>query len=179
MNATSLAVVALVLLVLVGVVILQSRKAPVAVQRMREEDGGDALKRWARGCYAILFGGASPNRRGALWCREGLRESWSIESGDAALATIERLSAVPTGRVAWDLVRVVAVARMAAGAGYISMEQAQAAVGRIQRQLQDAYPSWDAMASDYDAEVKARGFDDTHLQGRPAAREIWRVVPFK
>jgi len=179
MNAVSLVVVGLIVLVVVAVGIVRLRTVPVAVQRMKEEDGGDALKRWARGCYSILFGGASPSRRGALWCREGLRDSWEIESGEKALATIERLSGVPTGRVAWDLVRVVVVARMAAGAGYVSMEQAQAAVGRIQRRLQDSYPNWEAMATDYDAEVKARGFDDTHLQGRPAARQIWKVVPFK
>jgi hypothetical protein len=179
MDASSLVTVGLLFLVVIVIGMARIRKLRVVVQRMNDEDGNDPLKRWARGCYAILFGEASPDRRGEAWCRERLRDDWSIETGEKALATIERLSGVPKGRVAWDLVRVVVVARLAARAGYLSMQQAQAAVGRIQRRLQDRYPDWQAMATDYDADVEARGFGDWHLQRRLAAREIWRVVPFK
>ena len=61
--------------------------------------------------------------------------------------------------MAWDLVRVVVVARLAAGARLIPMDQAQAAVGAIQRKLQDHYPDWEAMATAYDAMVRQKGFD--------------------
>ena len=166
-------------LVLIVVAVARLRQPPVSVAQMRTEDGDDALKRWARGCYSILFGQASPDRRGPPWCIEVLADSWNIHSGDEALATIQRLSKVPTGRVAWDLVRVVVVARLAAGAGLVAMEQAQAAVGSIQRGLQAKYSGWEEMATDYDVMVREKGFGDEHLQGRPAAREIWKVVPFK
>ena len=172
-------VAGLIVLAVIVLAIFRSQQAPVPVQRMREEDGNDSLKRWARGCYSILYGGASPDRRGAAECREGLDKGWSIHSGEEVLATIDRLDKVPTGRVAWDLVRVVAVARLGASAGFVSMDQAQAVVGRIQRRLQEQYPGWEEMAADYDAVVREKGFGDEHLQGRPAARKIWRVVPFK
>jgi hypothetical protein len=166
-------------LVLVVVVVVRLTQPHAAIVQMKAEDGSDPLKRWARGCYSILFGQASPGRRGSSFCSEVLADSWSIRSGAEAMATIQRLSLVPSGRVAWDLVRVVVVARLAAGASFISMEQAQAAVGLIQGGLQANYPGWEAMAADYDVMVREKGFDDTHLEGRAAAREIWKVVPFK
>jgi Protein of unknown function (DUF1266) len=167
-------------LVLVVTVIglLRLRQVPAAVKQMKEEDGDDPLKRWARGCYLVVYD-RSPERFGASDCQRGLASSWSIRSGEEALATIDRLSAVPTGRVAWDLVRTVMVTRLAAAAGFISPGQAQAAVGNIQRRLQEQYPGWEEVAADYDKVVREKGFSEGHLQGRPTAREIWKVVPFK
>lgn len=60
-----------------------------------------------------------------------------------------------------------------------SLEEAQAAVGSIQRRMQDQYTGWEEMAADFDAAALERGFGDGRLQLRPAAREIWNVVPFK
>lgn len=156
----------------------RGRKHP-AVQYMNEEDHGDPLKRWSRGCYTILFGQASPDHRGVEFCRSTLENSWEITEGDQALATISRLSTVPSGHVAWDLVRVVVVARLALGAGFIRSEQAQQAIAQIQPKLQQAYPDWHTMAADYDGMVKTKGIDDSYLQGRPAAEAIWAEVPFK
>jgi hypothetical protein len=174
-----IAALVILVLVVVGYLGWRTRQVPVPVQRMRDEDGNDPLKRWARGCYAVLYGGASPDRRGAAECRQGLAEGWNIRSGQEILATIDRLSQVPTGRVAWDLVRVVAVARLGAAAGFISMDQAQAAVGKIQRRLQGQYPGWEEMAADYDAVVREKGLSEDHLQGRVAAQTIWQAVPFR
>ena len=169
----------MMVLVLVVVAVMRLRQPPPVIVYMKSEDGDDALKRWARGCYSILFGQASPDRRGSGFCVEVLADSWNIHSGDEARATIQRLTGIPSGHVAWDLVRVVVVARLAAGAGFISMVEAQAAVGGIQRGLQDKYPNWEQMAGEYDAMVRQKGFDDSHLEGRPAAHEVWKVVPFK
>jgi len=155
------------------------RHVPRPVQRLRDEDGNDPLERWARGCYSILYGGASPERRRAEECREGLDQGWDIHSGEEVLAASDRLGQVPTGRVVWDPVRAVGVARLGSAAGFVSMAQAQTAVGRIQRRLQEAYSGWEEMAADCDAVVREKGFGLEHRQGRPAAREIWRVVPFQ
>jgi len=169
-----------VLIVVVGVIaIVRSRQVPPYVKQMQREDGDDPLKRWARGCYAVNFGPASPELRGVADCRQALSDSWDINSAEEARATVAELSAVPTGRVAWDLVRLVVCARLAAGAGLISLEEAQAVVGNIQRRLQDPYAGWEEMAADFDAAARERGFGDGRLQLRPAAREIWNVVPFK
>jgi hypothetical protein len=170
-------VIGLVVVVLV-VAILRARQVPVPVQQMKEEDGDDPLRRWARGCYLVVYD-RSPERFGAADCQNGLASSWDVHSEEEALATIARLSAVPTGKVAWDLVRVVMVSRLAAAAGFISMDQAQAAVRKIQPRLQERYPGWEAMAADYDAVVREKGFGDGHREGRANAREIWKVVPFK
>ncbi len=179
MSSTHLYIALIIVVILVVGYVRWLRNVPVPVQRMRDEDGNDPLKRWARGCYSILYGGASPDRRGAEESREDLDQAWEIHSGEEILATIDRLSQVPTGRVAWDLVRTVTVARLGSAAGFITMEQAQAAVGRIQRRMQESYSSWQDMAADYDAVVNAKGLGVEYLQGRPAAREIWQVVPFK
>lgn len=156
----------------------RGRKHP-AVQHMNEEDHGDALKRWSRGCYAILFGQASPDHRGVEFCRTALETSWEIRSGDQALATVQKLSQVPSGHAAWDLVRVVVVARLALAAGFIRSDQAQKAIAEIQPKLQAAYQDWHGMAADYDSVVKAKSLDDAYLHGRAAAEAVWAEVPFK
>ncbi len=72
------------------------------------------------------------------------------------------------------------VARLAAGAGLISMDQAQTAVFHIQRSLQAPYSGWEEMSADYDAAATERGFDgEWRTKHRASAREIWKVVPFK
>jgi hypothetical protein len=179
MDGTTYLLLAVPVLVLTAAAVMRFSRPHPAVIYMKTEDGADPLKRWARGCYSILFGQASPDRRGWEFCVEVLKDSWSIHTGEEALATIGRLSKVPSGEVAWDLVRVVVVARLAAGARLLPMDQAQAAVAAIQRKLQDHYPGWEAMATAYDAMVRQKGFDDSHLQVRPAVREIWKRVPFK
>ncbi len=169
--------VLIALVIVIG--IYRLRQDPYHVQQMKKEDGEDALKRWARGCYAVVYGPVSPERSGREECRSSLADSWNIRSEEEALETIAGLSKVPTGRTAWDLVRTVMVARLSAAAGFISLERAQAAVETIRRPLQEKYQSWEDMAADYDAVVKEKGYSMSHLNERPAARQIWKVVPFK
>jgi hypothetical protein len=168
------------ILVLIAAVVMRFLQPHPAVIYMKTEDGTDPLKRWARGCYSILFGQESPDRRGWEFCVSVINDSWEIHTGEEAFATIQRLSRVPSGEVAWDLVRLVVVARLAAGARLIPMDQAQAAVAAIQRRLQDSYRGWEEVAAAYGVMVRKEGFDDSHLpRARPAAREIWKLVPFK
>jgi len=179
MNASYLMPVLLLVLVIVMAVV-RSRAVHPYVKQMQQEDGDDPLKRWARGVWAVISGPPSPQLRGVADCQNSLKHSWEIHSGEEALGTIGRLSQVPTGQVAWDLVRTVMVARLAAGADYLSMEEAQAAVGNIQGPLQTRYADWEAMSAAYDAAAIERGFDgEWRTRHRPAAREIWKVVPFK
>jgi hypothetical protein len=175
----SFLIIGIMIALIIVIGIYRLRQDPFHVQQMKKEDGADGLKRWARGCYAIVFGPVSPERRGANECRSALNSSWDIHSEEEALETIDRLSKVPTGRTAWDLVRVVVAARLSAAAGFISLDRAQAVVEKIRRTLQEKYPTWEDMAADYDAVVKEKGYDMSHLKERPAAREIWKVVPFK
>lgn len=169
----------LLIVVLIVVGILRLRQAPEVVRQMQRDDGDDPLKRWARGCYSISWG-PTPELDGVSDCREVLASSWDISSAEEVFATITRLSAVPTGCVAWDLVRVVMCARLASGAGFISMDQFRVTVGNLQRRLQDQYGGWEEMAADYDAAASERGFGEAHrIQHRPAARQIWAVVPFR
>lgn len=170
----------LLLVVLVVVVVARLRYVHPYVKQMQAEDGDDPLLRWARGCWAITFGPVGAEIRDASSCREFLRRDWEIGSSEEALATIARLSAVPTGQVAWDLVRTVLVTRLASGAGLLDMEQARAAIARVQGPLRARYSGWEEMANDYDASALERGFTserrDTYRSG---TRVIWKAVRFK
>ena len=65
---------AVLVVVVVVVAILRSRQVPPYVKQMQREDGDDPLKRWARGCYAVNFGPASPELRGVEDCRQALSD---------------------------------------------------------------------------------------------------------
>jgi hypothetical protein len=167
-----------VVLAVVIAVLMGNRKSPEQV--MQQEDGADQVKRWARGCYAMVYGNADPGRKGKRGCLGTLSEYWEITTPEQVQETVKDLQGLPENDAAWDLMRAIIVARFAAGAELISGEQSWAVIGAVRPRLQQAFGSWQELASAYGRAREAAGFgSDMLTDARPEAEKIWGLVPFK
>ncbi len=166
----------LVLLVIAVYFFLYDGRTPV--QMMEEEDGQDPLKRWARGCYTMVIGRHDPGTfKNAAWM---LENSWEIKNRDEVMETLDELRAEPVEDPAWDLVRVIMVARMGAGAKYITDDECWQAIESVRGPLQQQFDSWESMATAYAKGRAEAGFDNEQLSdNREDAEAIWKLVPFR
>lgn len=178
MMAIGIGVGVVVLLLVLAVVFLGDRRTPLQV--MDQEDGADPLKRWARGVYSIVYGKSDPAGNGKAGCRGSLSKFWEINTPEEVRETLVELQGLPENDPAWDLIRVVIVARFAEGAELISKDESWAAIGAVRPRLQQSFVSWQDMAAAYGRAREAAGFDSENLkEARPEAEQIWRAVPFK
>jgi hypothetical protein len=167
-----------VVLLIVVIAVLAGRKSPEQV--MQQEDGADPIKRWARGCYSMVYGNSDPGRKAKRGCVGTLAEYWEINTPQDVRQTLDELQQLPENDVAWDLMRAIIVARFAAGAELLSHEQSWALIGAVRPRLQQAYASWQALADAYARARQAAGFSpDMLADARPEAEKIWSAVPFK
>ncbi len=147
---------------------------------MKKEDGTDPLKRWARGCYSIVYGSTDPGRFGSGSAAQVLSRDWEIKTAKDVEDTLTELRGLPSGNAAWDLVRAIIVARFAAGAKHITDEQSWGLVAAVQEPLRATYDSWSSMAAAYGQARTAEGFDASQLEMyREDAEALWKLVPFK
>ncbi len=167
-----------VVLLIILVAVLLRRKSPEQV--MQQEDGADPVKRWARGCYSMVYGNSDPGRQSKRSCAGTLAQYWEINTPEDVQQTLAELQQLPENDAAWDLMRAIIVARFAAGAELLSHEQSWALIGAVRPRLQQAFPSWHALADAYGRAREAAGFgSDMLVDARPEAEKIWSAVPFK
>lgn len=166
----------LLLLAVIAFFILADNRTPVRM--MEEDDGGDPLKRWARGCYAMIYGGKDPGTYRN--CKSNLAQWWDISSREQALETLEELGEPDPENPAWDYVRAILVSRFANGAGYITEEESWKVIEAVRGPLQAAYAGWPELAEAYAEARTEAGFDTDQLsEHREAAESIWKLVPFR
>lgn len=147
---------------------------------MEKEDGDDPLKRWARGCYSIVYGSTDPGRFPSPSAAHVLSRDWEIKTTQDVEDTLTELRGLSSGNAAWDLVRAIIVARFAAGAKLISDEQSWGVVSAVQEPLRAAYEGWPALAAAYGEARSAEGFDVSQLEMyREDAEALWKLIPFK
>jgi hypothetical protein len=157
-------------------------------QVMEAEDGADPLKRWARGCYVLLNGKFDIGKSGNAGAKANMvsvaQRDWSVTDAAGAKKTLNELLENPNDNVAWDQVRRIVLARMAAGAGYLTQEESWAAIPASQVMIQGAYNSWDEMAKAYRKGLAAwseNNQDRLELFDMfcGEAKSIWSMVSFR
>ncbi|MDX2089562.1 MAG: DUF1266 domain-containing protein, partial [Kofleriaceae bacterium] len=147
-----------------------------------------ALYAWACAATGPLVGGEGWYESEPWEARQGLADWWDIRSGEDAAATVSELLRGPV--TAWSRVRAIHVAIAACRCELLGPEWTWQAVLHAARELQQSYPSFDAIASDY---LRARRewarlpvdgtADDAQQRGcvaRVAAlqKRRWDGVPF-
>jgi hypothetical protein len=124
-----------------------------------------AAQRWMNGCAAILtvmtrrvprhdcLGGAPKNPESTATTKKILENSWDIESREKLVETLgwlrdsgHRAEGAP---LAWDLVRLVAVAGWGYVADLISEDEAWGFITPAAKQLQGTYASWEQLGKTY------------------------------
>lgn len=171
-------VAGLVLAIVLAYVFLVDHRTPE--QLLDQDDGQDPVKRWARGCYSMVFGKDDPAKNAAKGCIGTLRQYWEIESTQQARQTLSELQTLPEGNVAWDLMRVIIVARFAEGAKYLEPSESWAAIAAVRPRLQQAFSSWQELAAAYQRAREEAGFGiEAMTQNRAEAEQIWRLVPYR
>jgi hypothetical protein len=187
MNVQSLLQPAVLVPVVGGaVVVLGAGIGLVAVARSRRRIR--ALERWTRGAYGLWTGGEDSGD----WPQERATRSlasWYGATGSGRLwEVIAELRDGQTGHAAWDQVRALDLLRIGRAAGFLDDDQCWTEAGKIARELQRRYRSWDELAAAFEAGMNAwqrrRGVTDPAELGRvqrhlPALRkDTWRQVRY-
>ena len=144
---------------------------------------------WVRGAYSIWTGGEDSGTWNQARAANSLRDWYGVSTGNDFWEVIRGLRAGTTGNPAWDRVRALDLLRIAHAAQLIDDEGCWNECARIGQELQQAYPSWDALAQGFESGMHAwqrsRGQTDQNEISRvqrnlPALRgQIWPGVGFK
>lgn len=135
-----LAVMALV--VIVSQIIAHRRQSPAHRSR---KDAADPDRRWVQGVLAIYRGDAGDP---GYWSRdraaEEITKGWSTPDARELEQLIQRYIAGECN-VAFDKVRIIWLARIGAGAGWLDEAASWRLCLDAKRALQAAYPDWPTM----------------------------------
>lgn len=161
--------------------------APDAHDQAVAEDRKDPKKAWVHGVGMLLMEGTDyaylPDDR----VEATLEDWWNIEDLGALEATVADLNATRT-EIAWNVARTILLLRAAVSVGWIDNPKSWKRCLRAGVRLQEAYPTWEAMADDLVAsrrrwrELPADGSGDTDdmrtVLERVAAHEkdLWKKV---
>jgi hypothetical protein len=163
-----------------------------ARQRLLEQlaDDRDPVRRWAPGVFGIISGGADYGYRDKDDLRVALREWWGIDDTEQFQARyIELIATRPQSKpeAAWCWVRAVNLARMAAGAQFISNDASWKLITVVLPRIQGSFAGWEDLGQSY---LAAR---DIWLRERNISRQsvenvedsiaelregVWREVAF-
>jgi hypothetical protein len=145
-------------------------------------------RRFAQGIMFILSRGHDYGYSPPAAARGPLNGSWDIHDGAAAIKTIKDLAnstATAPAELAFDLVRAVNVARLAAGAEYISQEQSFALVDVACRRLQAGFQSFEQIGELY-AQKAAEWCRENGITGDDTQQNVnwcrefeWPEIPFQ
>jgi hypothetical protein len=181
LSPTILVPVAVVLVLVVGVII-----GVVRISASRR--GGGAVAKWAHGAYSLWTGGEDCATWAPERAQKAFREWYNASSGGQAQNVIDGLRRGQTGNPAWDKVRALDLCRIALAAGYVDADQCRQRSAAIGKELQAAFPSWDALAQAFEAGMQAwqrsRGVTDSAQLGKvqhnlPKLRaEIWPGIAY-
>jgi hypothetical protein len=83
---------------------------------------------------------------GEAGCKVSLKRDWNIENREGVLKRAEILDSMMIANPAWHGTRLVNMLRIAAGAGYLTPEEAWERATEPGRRIQAAYKSWDEVA---------------------------------
>jgi hypothetical protein len=147
------------------------------------------VERWARGAYGLLTGGQDFGELGREEAQGLLESPWGVEDARALHSTIEALEAADSDELAWDLIRVILLARLGAAAGYLDAATSWAVVSRVGARLQTHYPDWDALGRAYargrGTWLTARGIDEPSNHAlvernmQVLTRQVWARVEYR
>jgi hypothetical protein len=123
-------------------------------QRILEQlaDERDPVRRWAKGIYGIITGGTDYAYRDKRELRAVLREWWGVNDTRQFQAFFGELGAErPRSKpeAAWGWVRAVNLARMAAGARFISYAESWRLIADILPRIQASFADWEDLGQSY------------------------------
>ena len=173
--------------VILGVLFLRNT---LADDPRRDSDLSVPLRRFARSAMSLITAGED---YGYLPVRDNQRllaEAWDVRGADQARATLHELvsprNADPVA-IAWDLVRAIHLARMAAGAEYLPQDESWGWVAHAAAGLQRTFPGWTELANAFaqgrSSWAASVGMDVTAItrdtqDNIAACRPMWRMMPF-
>src|SRR5262249_58885230 len=123
-------------------------------QRLLAElaDERDPVRRWAKGVFGIITGGTDYGHGDKKDLRLGLREWWSINNTEEFHDRFRELNAErPQSKpeAAWCWVRAVNLARMAAGAQFISQDDSWRLAVPFLVRIQRSFTGWEELGQSY------------------------------
>jgi len=157
----------------------------------RDSDLSVPLRRFARSAMSLITAGEDYGYLAARDNRRVLADAWDVHETDQARATLHALVQGTTPdpvAIAWDMVRAIHVARMAAGAGYLSQDESWAWVAHAASGLQRTFAGWTELANAFaqgrSSWAAAVGMDVTAItrdtqDNIEICRPMWRMMPFQ
>lgn len=155
---------------------------------MMAKKKGQLLDAWAHAAYSIWTGGEDSATWAADRAQTSFKNWYGAASGGQAQNTIAEVMGGQTGNLAWDNVRALDLVRMGLAAGYLDQDQVKTYQAKIGNALQRRYGSWEQLAQDFEAGMRAwhQRMGQTNPQetervqrNLPKLRaQIWPKVPF-
>jgi hypothetical protein len=139
-------IVGLILLAFLALLVLASRMGK-AIEVSMQADAQVPARAWLQVAAGFINYRDPAYTHGEAGCRASLKRDWNIESREGVLKRAEMLEAMFPANPAWHGTRLVNMYRIAAGAGYLSADEAWEKAAEPARKLQAAYKSWDELAA--------------------------------
>jgi len=163
-----------------------------ARQRLLAEfaDERDPVKRWAKGVFGLITGGPDHAHGDKRDLQLALLESWGINNTEQFQDRFRRLNAErPQSKpeAAWCWVRAVNLARMAAGAQFISKDDAWRLVVPFLNRIQRSFAGWEELGQSYlvawedwlrDREISREDAENVEDSIKALREDVWRALPF-
>jgi hypothetical protein len=187
---------ALLALAITGFILLRRalarRNTPArAMQKAMEEDAtADPLRRWVQTAALIVMRNCDYGHLSRSEARHMLEHWWAIHGPTELQRQLDELAESGRPDNAWDLLRFIVVARMGAGAGFLSQQESWQRIRPVAERLQRAYDDWEGLGRAYvlarrqwrqlptdgsedDGGMMAIRDNIAHLQGQD-----WRQTPW-
>jgi hypothetical protein len=163
-----------------------------ARQRLLEQfaDEREPVRRWAKGVFGLITGGIDHGHGDQREVYFALREWWGINNAAQFRARYNELCAEPLHNkpdAAWCWVRAVNLARMAAGARFISNEESWRLIARVLPRIQSSFTGWEDLGQSYlaawEAWLRACNIDRHRVESVEEAikalrEDVWHKVAF-
>jgi uncharacterized protein DUF1266 len=163
-----------------------------ARQRILEQlaDARDPVRGWAKGVYGIITGGSDHAYSDKRKLRLVLRDWWGINDTEQFQAFFGELAAKqPRSKpeAAWCWVRAVNLARMAAGAQFISYAESWRLIAAILPRLQMSFAGWEDLGQCYLAarddwvrenDINPQSIESVEDNINGLRATVWRNVAF-
>jgi len=147
-------------------------------------------RRWAKGVFGIITGGTDYGYADKRQLRLGLSEWWGINNTDEFQDRFRELhSELPRNKseAAWCWVRAVNLARMAAGAQFISQDDSWRLVDTFLLRIQRTFAGWEELGQNYlvareawmrDREINREDVENVEESIEALREDVWRRLAF-
>lgn len=139
-------IVGLIVLAFLALLLLASRMGK-AIESSMHADAQVPARAWLQVAAGFINYRDPAYMHGEAGCKASLKRDWNIESREGVLKRAEMLTAMLPANPAWHGTRLVNMYRIAAGAGYLSADEAWEKATEPARQIQTAYKSWIELAA--------------------------------